>query len=120
MSLLQTPAPSPPDPVIISQFPFPDPTPPPWVVLHPAVTVLIALAVIAGFVAVFYPLMRAFGRRIEGKIKPDPALLEELDQLRLRVGDLEAQQIRMAELEERVDFTERLLAQKNEPRGLGR
>jgi Tfp pilus assembly protein PilO len=120
MTLLQTPAPLPPDPVIIGQFPFPDPQRAPWEVLPPAVTLLIFVAVVGGFVAVFWPLMRAIARRIEGKVKADPALLEEIDHLRARVGDLEAMQVRMTELEERVDFTERLLAQKGEARELGR
>jgi Tfp pilus assembly protein PilO len=123
MMLFQVPAPTPPptpDPVIVQTFPFPDPVAPPWVTLPPAVTVLIALAFIGGVVAIFWPLMRAIARRIEGKAKPDPALLEELDHLRSRVGELEAMQFRMAELEERVDFTERLLAQKSESRELRR
>ena len=119
MMLLQTPAPAPPDPVIIGQFPFPEaPTRAPWEVLPPAVTLLIFVAVVGGFVAVFWPLMRALARRIEGKNRADPALLEEIDHLRARVGDLEAMQGRMAELEERVDFTERLLAQKGDVREL--
>ena len=118
MLLIQTPAPAPPDPVIIGQFPFPTPDAPPWVTLPPGVTLLIFIAMVGGFVAVFWPLMRAIARRIEGKGRTDPALLEELDHLRLRVGDLEALQSRMGELEERVDFAERLLARKGEPREL--
>jgi hypothetical protein len=120
--LLQTPAPlPPPDPVIVGQFPFPEAAPrAPWEVLPPAVTLLIFVAVVAGAVAVFWPLMRAIARRIEGKVKADPALLEEIDHLRARVGDLEGMQQRMAELEERVDFAERLLAQKSDARELRR
>jgi len=60
------------------------------------------------------PVGRAIGRRIAGEetggVPPElPAeILDELDGLRHRVG----------ELEERVDFSERLLAQKQaEPRG---
>jgi hypothetical protein len=120
MILVQTPPPAPPDPVIIGQFPFPAPSQPPWETLPPAVTLLIFLAMVGGFVAVFWPLARAIARRVEGKVKADPALLEEIDHLRGRVGDLEAMQMRMAELEERVDFTERLLAQKSESRELRR
>lgn len=118
MMLLQDPAPAPPDPDIIGQFPFPGQNAPPWETLPPAVTLLIFVAMVGGFVAVFWPLMRAIARRIEGKVKGDPALLEEIDHLRGRVGDLEAMQQRMAELEERVDFAERLLAQKSEIREL--
>ena len=120
MLLIQTPAPPvPPDPVIIGQFPFPEAGPtPPWESLPPGVFLLVCLAFVGGFVAVFWPLMRAIARRIEGKGRTDPALLEELDHLRSRVNDLEAMQMRMGELEERVDFTERLLAQKSESREL--
>ena len=121
MLLLQTPTPAPPpDPVIIGQFPFPETPRPPWESLPPGVFLLVSLAVVGGLIAVFWPLMRAIARRIEGKAGTDPALLEELDHLRARVSDLEAMQMRMGELEERVDFTERLLAQKSEPRELGR
>jgi Tfp pilus assembly protein PilO len=90
------------------------------VTLPPAVTLLIFVALVGGFVAVFWPLMRAIARRIEGKVKMDPALMEEIDHLRSRVGELETMQMRMTELEERVDFTERLLAQKSESRELKR
>lgn len=121
MLLIQTPAPTPPpDPVIIGQFPFPDTPTPPWESLPPGIFLLICLAFVGGFVAVFWPLMRALARRIEGKGRTDPALLEELDHLRARVGDLEAMQIRMGDLEERVDFAERLLAQKSGSRELPR
>ena len=121
MPLVQTPVPPPaPDPVIIGQFPFPETPTPPWESLPPGVFMLVCFAFVGGFVAVFWPLMRAIARRIEGKGRTDPALLEELDHLRARMADLEAMQMRMGELEERVDFTERLLAQKSESRELRR
>lgn len=44
----------------------------------------------------------------------DTGLLDEVALLRERVGDLEGQVARMQELEERVDFTERLLAQRED------
>ena len=81
------------------------------------VFVIVALAVVAGFVFVFYPLMRAFGRRIEGRHHQlDPALQEELEQLRARVAEVDSLHHRVAELEERVDFTERMLAQRTPER----
>jgi hypothetical protein len=43
-----------------------------------------------------------------------PGVAEELEALRARITDLEAQQQRVAELEERVDFAERLLTQRRE------
>ena len=41
-------------------------------------------------------------------------LLQQVEELRDRVRDLEASQHRVAELEERLDFTERLLAQRRD------
>ena len=55
----------------------------------------------------FSPVGRAFADRIRGRHSapvPDPAVYEELDQLRQDV----------TELQERVDFTERLLAKARE------
>ncbi|MEP7324878.1 MAG: hypothetical protein ABI836_02925 [Gemmatimonadota bacterium] len=93
-------------------------TPPPWVTLPAPVVVIIAVAIVAGVVLVFYPLMRAFARRIEGRSRLDPALQDELEQLRARVGEVDGLQHRVAELEERVDFTERMLAQRAAPERL--
>lgn len=55
--------------------------------------------------AIGIPAGKAWARRLEGRAQPDPRLLDELDGLRQRVG----------ELEERLDFTERVLAAKREP-----
>ena len=73
-----------------------------------AVVMIVLLSLIATTV-IFWPIMRALGRRLEGKGAPDPALRADLEQLQLRVGDLEALQLRVSELEERLDFAERLL-----------
>lgn len=73
---------------------------------------------IVGAIAVFFlfgggtavllshsPIGRAFAARLRGELAappgPDPAVLAELDQLRLELG----------EVQERLDFAERLLAQ---------
>lgn len=53
-----------------------------------------------------------------GQLGDASLMQEELEQLRARVADLEAMPGRIAELEERVDFSERLLAQKHEPERL--
>lgn len=62
----------------------------------------------SGVTLVFFfavPIRSAWLRKIEGKSPPhDPQLLGEVDQLRDRVG----------ELEERLDFAERLLAQQRD------
>ncbi len=111
--LLQTPAPSPPSPPVIVQAP--DVALPPWVILPPQVTGLIVLALIAGCTIVLWPLMRALARRLErGRVGLDPVLDSELEQLRARVADVEQLRHRLAELEERVDFAERLLAQRRD------
>jgi hypothetical protein len=60
----------------------------------------------------FSPVGRAIAERIRGRPEPsagqDPAVYDELDRLR---GE-------MAELQERVDFTERLLARNREREAL--
>jgi len=66
----------------------------------------------SGVALVFFfavPVRKALLRKIEGASpSQDPHLLEEVDVLRERMG----------ELEERLDFTERLLAQQRETAGL--
>jgi hypothetical protein len=49
------------------------------------------------------------------KPAPDENSAAELEALRARVQELEVLQGRMTELEERLDFTERLLVQQREP-----
>jgi hypothetical protein len=75
---------------------------------------LIAVVVIASLTAatiILWPVIRAFARRLEGKGSGDPALRAEVDQLHARLSDVDALHARVLELEERVDFTERLLSQ---------
>jgi len=104
-----------PDPVIVHDFP----TPPPWVTLPPEMTAVIAVALFAACAVVLYPLMRAIGRRIEGRGTGDPALRAEVEQLRTRLADVESLQHRVMELEERVDFAERLLPQQRDAARIG-
>jgi Tfp pilus assembly protein PilO len=86
---------------------------PPWMVMPPQVIAMISIAAVAGIAFVLYPIARALARRLEGRgINQD--LLLQLDELRERVRDLESSQHRVAELEERLDFTERLLAQRRD------
>jgi hypothetical protein len=103
-TVAQTPAPPPlpPDPVIIAGGGGPPEA------FFIAAT-LIVVAVVVG--VLIYPLIRAFARRLEGQGAggPDPVLLE-------RIGDLEH---RLAEAEERIDFNERMLSQR-EPLALPR
>lgn len=44
------------------------------------------------------------------------AVLSELDELRARVHELEGERERLLDLEERIDFTERLLAKRDSRR----
>jgi uncharacterized coiled-coil protein SlyX len=64
--------------------------------------------------AVLYPLARAMARRLEGKTRDDGSRAQ-LEDLTDRMHDLERQVGRMQELEERVDFAERLLTEAREP-----
>ena len=73
------------------------------------------LAVAAGALGVFFgPIGRAVGRLIEG---PRAARTDDgaIGELRSRVEQLEAERGRLAELEERLDFAERVLAQSEPP-----
>ena len=54
------------------------------------------------------PLVVGLGRRLENK-GLDSAALAELDDLRGRVRELDGVQHRVADLEERLDFAERML-----------
>jgi hypothetical protein len=100
--LLQTPVPPlPPEmPVVIGSGP------PDWVGPVAALTLIVL-----GFIV--YPLARALARRLEGK-GSDSLLRAELQQLHERVADVEQLEQRLAELENRVEFSERLLAQHRE------
>ncbi len=46
-------------------------------------------------------------------------LAEEVESLRTRLNEVETQQARIAELEERLDFTERMLASQRDAARLG-
>jgi len=93
------------------------PLPPiaPWALMDPHSLVLVSLGFFAAVVLISYPLIRGLARRLEGKrAGPDPALLAEMEELRARVAELEQREGVLHELEERMDFTERLLAQQRE------
>lgn len=104
-----TPPPAPPLPPDLGRFIFQ--SPPPWVTLPPAAVVLISLGLFAACAFVLFPLFRALARRIEGKTA-DRELRAEIDELRARLQELESGQQHVAELEERLDFAERLLSQQ--------
>jgi hypothetical protein len=61
-------------------------------------------------------LTGAFARRLERRGGPDTERLQsELADLRLRLDESDEVRARVTEVEERLDFAERLLAQRNEP-----
>lgn len=69
--------------------------------------------------AIFFALLRgpvgkAIGKMLEGNAMPDDQLTDRIEQLEDRVAELSNDQRRVAELEERLDFAERLLAQRSD------
>jgi hypothetical protein len=86
----------------------------------PPMVLLIVIAALTATVIILWPIMRAFARRLEGNAGGDPALRSDVDHLHARLGEIDTLQTRVAELEERVDFTERLQAQSREPDRLQR
>jgi Tfp pilus assembly protein PilO len=86
----------------------------------PPIVLLIVIAALTATVIILWPVMRAFARRLEGKGGGDAAVRGEVEHLHARINEMDALQARVAELEERVDFTERLLAQTREPDRLQR
>lgn len=109
MSMLQgpTPPPIPPSPPFDPNLFFMNTD-------GPAV-VMIVVAVMVAFTIVLWPLARALARRLEGRGTADAALRADVEQLHQRFGDVDALQAKVAELEDRLDFTERLLARSREP-----
>ena len=85
----------------------------------PPTVLLIAIAALTAITIILWPIMRAFGRRLEGKGNVDSVLRAEVEQLHTRLAEMDSLHARVLELEERVDFTERLLAQAQQPARLG-
>jgi hypothetical protein len=83
------------------------------------VFVFTVIAVLLTTTIILWPLVRAFARRLEGKGNADPALRSEVEHLHARLEEVDSLQARVLELEERVDFAERLLAQAQQPARLG-
>ena len=102
----------------------PVPAPPfdPNLLIHkdvgpPAIVMIVFLGLLATTI-ILWPVMRAFARRLEGKGASDPALHAEIEQLQHRLGEVDGLHQRVAELEERIDFTERMLARTQAPAAL--
>jgi len=83
----------------------------------PAVVMIVFLALLATTV-ILWPVMRALARRLDAKGAGDPALRAEVEQLQHRLGEVDLLHQRVAELEERIDFTERMLSRGQAPAAL--
>jgi hypothetical protein len=83
----------------------------------PMLVMIVGLSLLAATV-ILWPVMRALARRLEGKSAADPALHAEVEHLQQRLGEVDVLHQRVAELEERIDFTERMLARAQPPAAL--
>jgi len=85
-----------------------------------AMMIFVVIAVVIIAVKVLGPIARAWARKLEGKVG-DPQIHADLDQMREQLGEVDSLRTRVADLEERIEFTERLLAQRKDqdllPRG---
>lgn len=95
------PPPVPPEPTVFVQTGGP----PDWVGFVAAVSIVVGAILL-------WPLVRALARRLEGRAV-DPALRDEVDQVHDRLAQLEQLEARVAELENRIEFSERLLTRRS-------
>jgi len=78
-------------------------------------SVLALMAVVAGISVILFPLVRALAERI--RPRPDSGVRDELQALREDLlAELHETRREIGDLNERIDFTERLLAKKTEQR----
>lgn len=82
--------------------------------LTPAVAVIVVAGVGIFGSLVLGPVGRATGRLIEGEGGPDDTLRETVRDLEDRIHELSLDGQRLLDLEERLEFTERLLARQSE------
>jgi hypothetical protein len=80
----------------------------------PVLVTIVLTAAVAVTVILRGPLGRALARRIEGSAPRSDGASDRIEQLEQRVAELEGAQLRISELEERLDFAERMLA-RTEP-----
>jgi hypothetical protein len=76
-----------------------------------AIVSVFAIVALLAAANLLRPVMRAWACRLEGGVV-DPGLSNEVADLRERVAELEGTGARLAELEERLDFAERMLANR--------
>ncbi|HEU5218156.1 MAG TPA: hypothetical protein VFU23_05820 [Gemmatimonadales bacterium] len=75
------------------------------------VLVLIGFSVVA--IKVLGPLARAWAHKLEGR-SGDPQLRADMEQMREQLGEMDHLRGRVAELEDRLEFAERLLTQRRD------
>ena len=81
--------------------------------VHPAMPVFASIAAAAIFIALIRgPIGKAIARMLEGHQSQDDQLVQRIEVLEDRLSELGMDQLRVAELEERLDFAERLLSQR--------
>jgi hypothetical protein len=83
--------------------------------IAPMVITTVLTVAVAGTIVLRGPLGRALARAIELGAGWQPQDDGRMAQLEQRVAELEAGQARVAELEERVDFSERILIRHDAP-----
>jgi hypothetical protein len=77
--------------------------------------IMMTLIVGAGLVLILRgPVGRALARRLEGSSGNARELSARVDELEARLAELEQERVRTTELEERLDFAERLLARQDQ------
>jgi vacuolar-type H+-ATPase catalytic subunit A/Vma1 len=83
--------------------------------VHDPTPVFVSIAAAAIYFALLRgPVGRAIGKMLESSSGSDDQLTERIEQLEDRVAELSNDQHNVAELEERLDFAERLLAQRGD------
>jgi Tfp pilus assembly protein PilO len=87
--------------------------------VQPEVGMGFVIAMLTAITIILGPITWALARRLGRKADPDSALRAEVEQLHTRLAEMDSLQSRLIELEERVDFTERLLAQAQQPGRIG-
>ena len=78
---------------------------------------IVAVMVFAIIGAILYPIARAYARRLEGG-GATAALRDELADVSARLDGLQQSEGRMAELEARLDFAERMLTRQRDAESL--
>lgn len=78
--------------------------------IAPVIAMVVLTFGVGAVIVLRGPLGKALARRLEGPAALLDASAQQLEDLHLRMAELESQVGRVHELEERLDFAERLLA----------